>query len=155
MLGDNKAMASFSVDSIEEAEEFYGGTLGVRVEGDSGALWLHLTDGYDVLIYAKPDHIPASYTILNFVVEDIDEAVDRLRERGVRLLRYDMLGTDGRASFVALSARSPGLSIPLATTSQSLSSRHPSSRAEAPDGQRWLPEGAMAMEPEFRRVFVC
>jgi len=96
MLGDNKAMASFSVDSIEEAEEFYGGTLGVKVEGDSGALWLHLTDGYDVLIYAKPDHVPASYTILNFVVEDIDEAVDRLLERGVRLLRYETLGTDER-----------------------------------------------------------
>lgn len=96
MLGDNKAMASFSVDSIEEAEEFYGGTLGLRVKGESGALLLHLTDGYDVLIYSKPDHIPASFTILNFVVEDIDEAVDGLLERGVRFLRYDDLGTDER-----------------------------------------------------------
>lgn len=96
MLGDNKAMASFSVDSIEEATEFYRGTLGLRVQGESGALLLHLADGYDVLIYSKPNHIPASFTVLNFVVEDIDEAVDGLVERGVRFLRYDDLGTDER-----------------------------------------------------------
>lgn len=97
MLGGNKAIASFSVDSIEEAEEFYGGTLGVRVEGDAGALWLHLDGGYDVLIYPKADHIPASFTVLNFVVEGIDAAVDALLERGVRFLRFDDLGTDERA----------------------------------------------------------
>lgn len=96
MLGGNKAVASFSVDSIEEAEEFYGGTLGVAVDGESGALWLHLDGGCDVLIYPKPDHIPASFTILNFVVEDIDKAVDGLLERGVRFLRFDELGTDER-----------------------------------------------------------
>ncbi len=96
MLGDNKAMASFSVDNIVEAEEFYGETLGLKVKGESGALLLYLTGGYDVLIYSKPDHIPASFTVLNFVVEDIDEAVDGLLERGVRFLRYDELGTDER-----------------------------------------------------------
>lgn len=96
MLGDNKAMASFSVDNVPQAEEFYGTTLGLSVEGESGVLWLHLTDGYDVLIYPKVDHIPASYTILNFVVDDIDEAVDGLVERGVKFLRYDDLGTDER-----------------------------------------------------------
>lgn len=68
----------------------------MNVEADSGALWLHLAGGYDVLIYTKPDHIPASYTILNFVVEDIDSAVNGLLERGVRFLRYDELGTDER-----------------------------------------------------------
>ncbi len=96
MFGDNKAIASFSVDSIEDAEKFYGEVLGVSVEGDSGALWLHLSDGYDVLVYSKPNHLPASFTVLNFVVEDIDEAVDGLLERGVRFLRYDDLGTDER-----------------------------------------------------------
>lgn len=96
MLGDNKAAASFSVDDIAEAERFYGETLGVNVEADSGALWLHLAGDYVVLIYPKPDHIPASYTILNFVVEDVDNAVDGLRERGVRFLRYDAPGTDDR-----------------------------------------------------------
>jgi predicted enzyme related to lactoylglutathione lyase len=96
MLGDTRAMASFSVDDVTAAREFYGETLGLTVSEDSGALWLHLAGEYDMLIYPKPDHIPASYTILNFAVEDIDEAVDGLVARGVRFLRFDEFGADDK-----------------------------------------------------------
>ena len=96
MLEAAKAMASFSVDDVPRAREFYADRLGVRVSDDSGALVLHLAGEYDMLIYPKPDHIPASYTILNFVVEDIDTAVDSLLTRGVRFLRYDEFGADDK-----------------------------------------------------------
>jgi len=92
MFENTRTVTSFSVDDIPAAARFYGGTLGVKCSEESGILWLHLADG--ILIYPKPDHIPASYTVLNFVVEDIDDAVDELIGRGVRLLRYDGLGLD-------------------------------------------------------------
>lgn len=94
MFENTKAVASFSVNDVGAAQKFYGETLGVRVSEDSGALWLHLAGEYDTLIYPKPDHIPATHTVLNFVVEDIDEAVRELRTRGVRFLRYDEFGAD-------------------------------------------------------------
>ncbi|HSJ85247.1 MAG TPA: VOC family protein [Acidimicrobiia bacterium] len=96
MFGDTKVLPSFSVDDVAAAQEFYGETLGMKVSEESGALWLHPMNGYDVLVYPKPDHIPASHTILNFVVEDIDEAVDGLVARGVRFLRFDGYGPDDK-----------------------------------------------------------
>jgi catechol 2,3-dioxygenase-like lactoylglutathione lyase family enzyme len=94
MFEYTKVVTSFSVDDVPKAQRFYGETLGLKVSNESGALLLHLSGGNDTLIYPKPDHIPASYTVLNFVVADIDSAVDRLVERGVRFLRYDEVRAD-------------------------------------------------------------
>jgi catechol 2,3-dioxygenase-like lactoylglutathione lyase family enzyme len=94
MFEHTKTVTSFAVDDVPAAVRFYGETLGLKFSAGSGVLWLHLPDGHDTLIYPKPDHIPASYTVLNFEVEDVDEAVDELVTRSVRLLRYDDLGAD-------------------------------------------------------------
>jgi catechol 2,3-dioxygenase-like lactoylglutathione lyase family enzyme len=91
-----RVVTSFSVDDVAKAQRFYSETLGLKVSEQSGALLLHLTGGHDTLIYPKPDHIPASYTLLNFVVAEIDTAVDRLVARGVRFLRYDEFGADDK-----------------------------------------------------------
>ena len=90
-----RMLTSFSVDDVPKAQKFYGETLGLTVSEESGALLLHVT-GADTLIYPKPDHIPASYTLLNFVVADIDRAVEQLIARGVRFLRYDEFGADDK-----------------------------------------------------------
>ena len=90
MLADAKAYSGFAVRDLDEAREFYAGTLGLRVSPeDHGQMWLHLADGRDTLVYLQPDALPASYTILNFQVDDIAEAVDALVARGVRFERYD------------------------------------------------------------------
>ncbi|MDP9133362.1 MAG: VOC family protein [Actinomycetota bacterium] len=91
MFGDTKAFSGFAVDDLDKAKEFYGETLGLRVsrEEPMGFLVLHITGDRDTLIYPKPDFVPATYTILNFPVSDVDEAVDGLEERGVAMERYD------------------------------------------------------------------
>lgn len=100
MFEYSRAMTSFSVDDVDKAAEFYRKQLGIKVERlegdreDGGVLILHPEGGHDTLVYPKPDHIPATYTILNFVVADIDKAVDSLSEARVRFLRLDDLGTD-------------------------------------------------------------
>lgn len=94
MFEPTQTLTSFAVDDIPAAVTFYGDTLGLEVTAAQGVLFLHHRDGHDTLVYPKPDHIPASYTVLNFVVDDIDDAVDELRGREVRLLRYDDLGAD-------------------------------------------------------------
>ncbi|MBW8871446.1 MAG: VOC family protein [Leifsonia sp.] len=82
--------SGFSVDDIPAAKAFYGETLGLRVsDGPMGNLDLELPAGGHVFIYPKPDHTPASFTILNLVVEDIDAAVDDLNARGVATAIYD------------------------------------------------------------------
>jgi catechol 2,3-dioxygenase-like lactoylglutathione lyase family enzyme len=100
MFEHTTIMTSFSVDDLTAAEGFYRDTLGLKATSEtsdgSSVLWLRLVDGHDVLVYPKPDHIPASYTVLNFSVDDIDQAVDELTGRGVRFLRYDEFGTDER-----------------------------------------------------------
>jgi catechol 2,3-dioxygenase-like lactoylglutathione lyase family enzyme len=83
MLKDSKAFSGFAVPDIAAAKEFYGGTLGLEVSEENGLLTLHIAGGRDVLIYPKPDHAPATYTILNFPVDDVDAAVDRLTAAGV------------------------------------------------------------------------
>ncbi|MFC9814971.1 VOC family protein [Streptomyces virginiae] len=92
MLGDSKAFSGFSVDSIAAAKDFYGSTLGLRVSEENGMLSLHLGGGADVLVYPKENHTPASFTVLNFPVPDIDRAVDDLGARGVAFERYDDFG---------------------------------------------------------------
>jgi len=88
MLEHSKAFSGFSVDDIPKAKEFYSQTLGLRVSEQNGMLELHIEGGRDTLVYPKPDHAPATYTILNFPVDDIDTAVDELTRRGVRFERY-------------------------------------------------------------------
>ncbi|THA86219.1 VOC family protein [Streptomyces sp. A0592] len=96
MLEDSKAFSGFSVDSIDTAKDFYGSTLGLRVSEDNGMLSLHLGGGADVLVYPKDNHTPASFTVLNFPVPDIDRAVDDLGARGVDFERYDGFGQDAK-----------------------------------------------------------
>jgi catechol 2,3-dioxygenase-like lactoylglutathione lyase family enzyme len=89
MLASTRAFSGFAVPDLEEARAFYGETLGLRTSVEHGLLTLHLAGDRDTLVYPKPDHAPANYTILNFMVDDIDAAVDGLAARGVRFERYD------------------------------------------------------------------
>ena len=92
MFENTKAFSSFAVDDAEKARRFYGETLGLRtelLEAQIGLLALHLAGDRDVLIYEKPDFVPATYTVLNFSVDDIDAAVDQLAARGVSFERYE------------------------------------------------------------------
>ena len=94
MFTDTKTFSSFAVPDVDKARQFYGETLGLAVSEDHGMLFLHLAGGQDVLVYPKPDHVPATFTVLNFQVDDIDAAVDALAERGIRLERYDNFDSD-------------------------------------------------------------
>jgi catechol 2,3-dioxygenase-like lactoylglutathione lyase family enzyme len=90
MFANTKAFSGFAVDDLQTAREFYGETLGLKTSVlDEGLLVLHLAGDRDTLVYEKPDFEPATYTILNFPVEDVDKAVDELTARGVRFERYD------------------------------------------------------------------
>jgi len=89
MFKDTKAFSGLSVNDIQKAKEFYGQTLGLDVSETQGLLTLHLAGGTTVLIYPKPNHTPASFTILNFPVDKIEEAVDKLTKSGVRFERYE------------------------------------------------------------------
>lgn len=91
MFGTTKAFSGFSVDNIAAAKGFYSDTLGLRVSEEHGLLTLHIAGGRDVLVYPKSDHAPATFTILNFPVDDIEQAVDDLSARGVRFERYPQL----------------------------------------------------------------
>ena len=89
MLGSSEAFSGFSVDDIPAAKRFYGDTLGLEVTEANGMLTLHPAGGATILVYPKPDHTPATFTILNFPVDDIDAAVDELGRRGVEFQRYE------------------------------------------------------------------
>ncbi|NBE95068.1 VOC family protein [Nonomuraea sp. KC401] len=102
MFGTTKAYSGFSVNDIAAAKDFYGSTLGLRVSEEHGLLTLHIEGGNGVLIYPKGDaHTPASFTVLNFPVEDIDKAVEELGARGVRFERYEHMPTDEKGVFRA------------------------------------------------------
>src|SRR5229473_4679589 len=88
MLETNKAFSSFSVDDLQEAKQFYGNTLGLKVKESKEGLELHPGET-DVFIYPKPNHTPATFTVLNFLVDDIDTAVDELKQKGVRFEHYE------------------------------------------------------------------
>ena len=94
MFGDTMAYSGFSVDDIEEAKRFYGETLGVKVTEENGMLTLHLAGDRPTLVYPKDDHAPATFTILNFPVADVDAAVDALVAKGVEFERYEGLTDD-------------------------------------------------------------
>jgi len=90
MFADTKAFSGFAVPDIEQAKEFYATTLGIRTSEENGLLTLHLAGGErPTLVYPKPDHEPAKYTILNFPVDDVEKAVDELTARGVTMERYE------------------------------------------------------------------
>jgi catechol 2,3-dioxygenase-like lactoylglutathione lyase family enzyme len=97
MFTNTKAFASFAVDDVDEARRFYGDTLGLETsEGPEGVLVLKIEGGIDTMVYPKPDHAPATYTVLNFPVEDIEQAVDALVEKGVTFERYEGFDQDER-----------------------------------------------------------
>jgi catechol 2,3-dioxygenase-like lactoylglutathione lyase family enzyme len=98
MFKDANAFSGFSVDDLQRAKEFYGDTLGLEVTGENDLLSLRLGTGATVLVYPKPNHVPATFTILNFPVDNVEAAVDELTSRGVRFEIYDEgeLKTDQR-----------------------------------------------------------
>jgi predicted enzyme related to lactoylglutathione lyase len=99
MLKDSKAYSGFSVDDLKKGLEFYGETLGLETElldEENGLVTLHLAGDRPTLMYASPSHSPASFTILNFPVEDVEAAVDELAARGVEFERYDEFDQDER-----------------------------------------------------------
>ncbi len=99
MLVNTKAYSGIGVIDLEEAHRFYGETLGLRTSEEYGLMWLHLAGDRDTLIYEQPEATPASYTILNFEVEDIDEAVDALLARGVRFELFEGVEQDDKRVF--------------------------------------------------------
>jgi len=89
MFRDTKAFSGFSVPDLKKAKEFYGDTLGLEVAELPEGLELHVAGGSKIFIYPKPNHSPATFTILNFPVDDVEEAVDELTRRGVRFEHYE------------------------------------------------------------------
>ncbi|HEY6743634.1 MAG TPA: VOC family protein [Lapillicoccus sp.] len=89
MFRETKAFSGFAVPDTAAAKAFYGDTLGIDVSEENGMLTLHLAGGRDTIVYPKPDHVPATYTILNFPVDDVEAAVDALTAKGVEFERYE------------------------------------------------------------------
>ena len=96
MLKESPAFQGFSADDLDKAKQFYGQTLGLEVSDEPAGLGVHLGGGKTVFIYPKENHEPATYTILNFPVGNIDAAVDELTRAGVRFERYDGMEQDER-----------------------------------------------------------
>jgi len=97
MFKEAKTFSSFSVNDLRRAKEFYGETLGLEIKETPEGLELHAGNNA-VFLYPKPNHTPASFTVLNFHVTDIEKAVDELKSLGVKLEHYDMpdIKTDER-----------------------------------------------------------
>ena len=98
MVQATKTFGSFAVDDIDAATSFYRDTLGLKVsvEAAGGPIWVHGSQGHDTLVYPKPDHVPATFTVLNLFVDDLDAAVDELTAQGVDTERYEGIDTDDR-----------------------------------------------------------
>jgi catechol 2,3-dioxygenase-like lactoylglutathione lyase family enzyme len=107
MLENSKAVSGFAVDDIDKAKQFYGETLGVGVSEQGDLLRLQLGGGTEVIVYPKPDYTPATYTILNFPVDDIAKAVDDLVARGVVFERYPGFDQDDKG----IARETPGPAI--------------------------------------------
>jgi catechol 2,3-dioxygenase-like lactoylglutathione lyase family enzyme len=89
MLTYNRSFSGFSTNDIPAAKEFYTQVLGIEVTENHGMLTLHLANEQTVLVYPKSDHVPATYTVLNFIVSDIDAAVEELESKGVSFEKYE------------------------------------------------------------------
>jgi catechol 2,3-dioxygenase-like lactoylglutathione lyase family enzyme len=96
MFKDSRAFSGFSSNDLGKSKKFYTETLGLEVTEEMGNLTLHLAGGGRVLVYPKPNHTPASFTVLNFPVKNIDEAVDKLTKAGVQFERYPGFNQDER-----------------------------------------------------------
>ena len=96
MLRDSHAFSGFSTNDIDKAREFYGQTLGLSTSEGMGALMLEFPGGGQVFIYPKDNHEPATFTVLNFPVDDIDKAVDDLKSAGITFERYEGMDQDER-----------------------------------------------------------
>jgi catechol 2,3-dioxygenase-like lactoylglutathione lyase family enzyme len=107
MFKDSKAFSGFSSNDIPASKQFYGETLGLNVSDEMGGLGLHLAGGGEVFVYPKDNHEPATFTVLNFPVGDIEAAVDRLTEAGVTFERYD--GFDQDEKGIARGAEGPAI----------------------------------------------
>jgi predicted enzyme related to lactoylglutathione lyase len=97
MLSDSKAFSGFAVDDLQRARQFYEETLDLKttvLDEENGVMALNLAGDPDPIIYVKPDYVPATFTVLNFPVDDIDAAVDWLSERGVSFERYEAFPQD-------------------------------------------------------------
>lgn len=90
MFKDAHAFSSFSVNDVKKARDFYEGVLGLEVTDMMGGLQLQVAGGNPIFVYPKPDHEPATFTVLNFPVDDVDKAVDELKAKGVKFEHYDM-----------------------------------------------------------------
>ncbi|MBP1652677.1 MAG: hypothetical protein H6Q26_2834 [Bacteroidetes bacterium] len=101
MIITSKAFSGFSVNDIQKAKTFYQDKLGMEVtDGPMGVMELHINNDSKVLVYPKPTHTPASYTVLNFPVDNIDQAVDELSSKGIRFIKYGgELNTDDKGIF--------------------------------------------------------
>ncbi len=104
MFNDSSAFSGYSVDDIDAAKAFYGDTLGLKVTENPAGLGLELATGGTVFLYPKDDHQPATFTVLNFPVDDLDAAVDSLTGKGVAMERYDGFEQDERG----VAAPAPG-----------------------------------------------
>lgn len=97
MLRDSSAFGSYSVDDVEAARGFYGNKLGLDVSmSEMGFLEVTLGGGGRLMIYPKDDHRPASFTVLNFMVDDVEATVDKLNAAGIQMERYDGFGQDDK-----------------------------------------------------------
>ncbi|MFZ0367537.1 MAG: VOC family protein [Nitrososphaeraceae archaeon] len=98
---NTKAFSSFSVDDLEKAKEFYGKTLGIDISESKEGLSLYPKSSNEIFIYPKTDHTPATFTVLNFPVNDVEQAVDDLTKQGVRFEIYNKgeLKTDEKGIF--------------------------------------------------------
>ncbi|MDX6589522.1 MAG: hypothetical protein QOI84_796 [Solirubrobacterales bacterium] len=106
MLADSKVNSGFAVDDVQKARDFYEGTLGLKTttfDEEHGLIAINHTDGRDTFVYTKEDFVPATYTVLNFTVDDVDAAVDELAGKGVEFERYDGFEQDEKGI-----SRSPG-----------------------------------------------
>jgi len=101
MFRDSKAFSSYSIKDLQRAKEFYTKILGLEVRDSPEGLGLQLAGGGSVFLYPKPNHEPASFTVLNFHVDDVEKAVDALVAKGVRFEQYDLPGLKTDAKGIA------------------------------------------------------
>lgn len=109
VLTEAKAFPSFSVDDVGKARTFYADTLGLDVAERPEGLEINVGDGNKVFVYGKENHQPATFTILNFMVDDVDSAVDRLKSTGVTFEQYDMPGIKTDARGIARDTGGPAM----------------------------------------------
>ncbi|MGB7956607.1 MAG: VOC family protein [Candidatus Nitrosopolaris sp.] len=112
MFKDTKAFSGFSVDNLQKAKKFYGQTLGLEVSESNGVLELHIAGGRNILIYPKANHTAATFTILNFPVDNLEQTIDDLTKRGVRFEIYNEgnLKTDEKG--ISISGEGPWFKDP-------------------------------------------